>query len=216
MKQSSVELSAGVFVLLGLVAVAWFAIQAGARIPLAGSTYAVNARFSNAGGLKPGSQVFLAGVPVGRVGNINLDPQYAAVVRLEVNKEVQLPNDTIASIRTSGLIGDKFVALSPGSSSQNLGPGSTITDTESAVDLESIISRFAFGNVSPAPSERCSGTTGVAGRFTPGLSAVSPLVAPGRVLMGKIRARWWPANRPGPPPGRSRPGSSGPPRSGRR
>lgn len=152
MKQSSVELSAGVFVLLGLVAVAWFAIQAGARIPLAGSTYAVNARFSNAGGLKPGSQVFLAGVPVGRVDNINLDPQYAAVVRLEVNKEVQLPNDTIASIRTSGLIGDKFVALSPGSSSQNLGPGSTITDTESAVDLESIISRFAFGNVSPAPS----------------------------------------------------------------
>ena len=152
MKQSSVELSAGVFVLLGLVAVAWFAIQAGARIPLAGSTYAVNARFSNAGGLKPGSQVFLAGVPIGRVDNINLDPQYAAVVRLEVNKEVQLPNDTIASIRTSGLIGDKFVALSPGSSSQNLGPGSTITDTESAVDLESIISRFAFGNVSPAPS----------------------------------------------------------------
>ena len=152
MKQSSVELSAGVFVLLGLVAVAWFAIQAGARIPLAGSTYAISARFSNAGGLKPGSQVFLAGVPVGRVENINLDPQYAAVVRLEVNKEVQLPNDTIASIRTSGLIGDKFVALSPGSSPQNLAAGSTITDTESAVDLESIISRFAFGNVSPAPS----------------------------------------------------------------
>ena len=152
MKQSSVELSAGVFVLLGLAAVAWFAIQAGARIPFSGSTYAINARFSNAGGLKAGSQVFLAGVPVGRVDNINLDPQYAAIVRLEVNKEVQLPNDTIASIKTSGLIGDKFVALSPGSSAQNLTPGSTITDTESAVDLESIISRFAFGNVSPAPS----------------------------------------------------------------
>jgi phospholipid/cholesterol/gamma-HCH transport system substrate-binding protein len=152
MKQSSVELSAGIFVLLGLVAVAWFAIQAGARIPLAGSTYTINARFSNAGGLKPGSQVFLAGVPIGRVDNINLDPQYAAIVRLELNKEVQLPNDSIASIRTSGLIGDKFVALSPGSSAQNLAPGSTITDTESAVDLESIISRFAFGNVSPAPS----------------------------------------------------------------
>ncbi|MFY9988919.1 MAG: outer membrane lipid asymmetry maintenance protein MlaD [Chthoniobacterales bacterium] len=152
MKQSSVELSAGAFVLLGLAAVAWFAIEAGARIPLAGSTYTVNARFSNAGGLKSGSQVFLAGVPVGRVDNINLDPQYAAIVRLEVNKEVQLPSDTIASIRTSGLIGDKFVALSPGSSSQNLAPGSTITDTESAVDLESIISRFAFGSVSPATS----------------------------------------------------------------
>ena len=152
MKQSSVEFSAGVFVLLGLATVAWFSIQAGARIPLAGSSYAINARFSNAGGLKAGSQVFLAGVPVGRVDNINLNPQYAAIVRLEVNKEVQLPNDTIASIKTSGLIGDKFVALSPGASPQNLAPGGMITDTESAVDLESIISRFAFGNVSPAPS----------------------------------------------------------------
>jgi phospholipid/cholesterol/gamma-HCH transport system substrate-binding protein len=152
MKQSSVELSAGVFVLLGLVAIAWFAIQAGARIPLAGSTYTVKARFSNAGGLKPGSQVFLAGVPVGRVDSIALDPQYAAVVGLQLNQTVQLPTDTIASIKTSGLIGDKFIALSPGASSQNLVPGSTITDTESAIDLESIISRFAFGNVSPAPS----------------------------------------------------------------
>jgi phospholipid/cholesterol/gamma-HCH transport system substrate-binding protein len=152
MKQSSIELSAGVFVLLGLVAIAWFAIQAGARIPLTGSTYDVNARFSNAGGLKPGSQVFLAGVPVGHVDHINLDSQFAAIVRLEVDKEVQLPSDTIASIKTSGLIGDKFVALSPGSSPQNLAPGSTIIDTESAVDLESIISRFAFGNVSSSPS----------------------------------------------------------------
>ncbi len=101
MKQSSIEFSAGIFVLLGLVAIAWFAIQAGARIPLAGSTYAVSARFSNAGGLKPGSQVFLAGVPVGRVNQINLDPQFAAIVRLEVNKDVQLPSDTIASIKTS-------------------------------------------------------------------------------------------------------------------
>jgi phospholipid/cholesterol/gamma-HCH transport system substrate-binding protein len=152
MKKSSIEFSAGIFVLLGLVAIAWFAIQAGARIPLAGSTYAVSARFSNAGGLKPGSQVFLAGVPVGRVNQINLDPQFAAIVRLEVNKDVQLPSDTIASIKTSGLIGDKFIALAPGSSPQNLVPGSTITDTESAVDLESIISRFAFGNVSSSPS----------------------------------------------------------------
>jgi phospholipid/cholesterol/gamma-HCH transport system substrate-binding protein len=152
MKQSSIELTAGAFVLLGLATIAWFAIQAGARIPLGGSTYSINARFSNAGGLKPGSQVFLAGVPVGRVDGINLDPQFVAIVRLEVNKDVQLPSDTIASIRTSGLIGDKFVALSPGASSQNLSPGSTITDTESAVDLESIISRFAFGNVSSSPS----------------------------------------------------------------
>jgi len=146
------ELSAGAFVLLGLAAIAWFAIQAGARIPLAGSTYTIKARFTNAGGLKTGSQVFLAGVPVGRVDSLNLDPQYAAVVHLQIDKDIRLPSDTIASIKTSGLIGDKFVALSPGSDTQNLAPGGTITDTESAVDLESIISRFAFGNVAPAPS----------------------------------------------------------------
>jgi phospholipid/cholesterol/gamma-HCH transport system substrate-binding protein len=152
MKQSSMELSAGAFVLLGLAAIAWFAIQAGAHLPMAGSTYTINARFSNAGGLKTGSQVFLAGVPVGHVDRISLDPQFAAIVQMEVDKEVQLPNDTIASIKTSGLLGDKFIALSPGSATQNLAPGGTITDTESAVDLEGLISRFAFGNVSAPPS----------------------------------------------------------------
>jgi phospholipid/cholesterol/gamma-HCH transport system substrate-binding protein len=152
MKQSSMELSAGAFVLLGLAAVAWFAIQAGARLPMAGSTYTIDARFSNASGLKPGSQVFLAGVPVGRVEKISLDPQFAAIVQMEIDKNVQLPSDTIASIKTSGLLGDKFIALSPGSATQNLAPGGTITDTESSVDLEGLISRFAFGNVSASPS----------------------------------------------------------------
>ena len=73
---------------------------------------------------------------------------------MNVKETVQLPTDTIASIKTSGLIGDKFVALSPGSDIKDLAPGSLITDTESALDLESLISRFAFGNVSssPAPS----------------------------------------------------------------
>jgi phospholipid/cholesterol/gamma-HCH transport system substrate-binding protein len=152
MKQSSMELSAGAFVLLGLAAIAWFAIQAGARLPIAGSTYMMNARFLNAGGLKPGSQVFLAGVPVGRVDKISLDPQFAAIVQMEIDKDVQLSSDTIASVKTSGLLGDKFIALSPGSASQNLAPGGTITDTESAVDLEGLISRLAFGNVSASPS----------------------------------------------------------------
>ncbi|MBV9671552.1 MAG: outer membrane lipid asymmetry maintenance protein MlaD [Verrucomicrobia bacterium] len=152
MKQSQLELSAGAFVLLGIVAIVWFAIQAGARIPIGGSSYALNARFSNVGGLKAGSQVFLSGVPVGRVAKIDLDPQFTATVHMMLNQDVHVPSDTIASIRTSGLIGDKFVALSPGADPQNLAPGSTITDTESAVDLESLISRFAFGSVSSSPS----------------------------------------------------------------
>jgi phospholipid/cholesterol/gamma-HCH transport system substrate-binding protein len=152
MKQSQIELSAGVFVLLGILAMAWFAIEAGARIPLGDSTYSLNARFSNIGMLKPGSQVFVAGVPVGRVDKIDLDPQFTAIVHLQVNRDVHLPADTIASIRSSGLIGDKFISLAPGADTQSLSPGGTITDTESAVDLESLISRFAFGSVSSSPS----------------------------------------------------------------
>jgi phospholipid/cholesterol/gamma-HCH transport system substrate-binding protein len=152
MKQSNIELSVGAFVLLGLAAIVWFAVQAGAGGAIGGSTYEVNARFTNIGGLKPGSQVFIAGVPVGRVEKIDLNPQYAAVVRLNVKQDIHLPSDTIASIKTSGLIGDKYVALAPGADSNNLSPGGTITDTESAMDLESLISRFAFGNVSSSPS----------------------------------------------------------------
>jgi phospholipid/cholesterol/gamma-HCH transport system substrate-binding protein len=121
-------------------------------VDVGGSTYSVTARFTNIGGLKPGSQVFVAGVPIGRVEQINLDSNYAAIVRMKLRQSIQLPSDTIASIKTSGLIGDKFVALSPGSDSKNLAPGAQITDTESAVDLESLVSRFAFGNVTSPPA----------------------------------------------------------------
>jgi phospholipid/cholesterol/gamma-HCH transport system substrate-binding protein len=152
MKQSNVELSVGAFVLLGAAAIVWFAVQAGAGVALVGSTYEVSARFANIGGLKTGSQVLIAGVPVGRVERIDLDPQYAAIVHMKVSRRVRLPADTIASIKTSGLIGDKFIALAPGADNASISPGGIITDTESAVDLESLISRFAFGNVSPAPS----------------------------------------------------------------
>ncbi len=156
MKQSNIELSVGAFVLIGIAAVVWFAVQAGAGVAIGGSTYKVNARFTNISGLKTGSQVFIAGVPVGHVDKIDLDSQYAAIVHLNVKQDVHLPSDTIASIKTSGLIGDKYIALAPGADSRNLPPGGTITDTESAVDLESIISRFAFGNVSSSPSPSSS------------------------------------------------------------
>jgi phospholipid/cholesterol/gamma-HCH transport system substrate-binding protein len=152
MKQSNIELSVGAFVLVGIAAIVWFAMQAGAGVAVGGSSYEVTARFANVGGLRPGNQIFIAGVPVGRVEKIDLDSQYAAIVHMSLKQEVHLPSDTIASIKTSGLIGDKFIALAPGADSKNLASGSMITDTESAVDLESLIRRFAFGNVSPSPA----------------------------------------------------------------
>ncbi|CAM2942113.1 outer membrane lipid asymmetry maintenance protein MlaD [Rariglobus hedericola] len=149
MKQSRLELIVGVFVLAGLLAVAYLALRIGAGAMLGGDTYTLKARFTNAGGLNPGSNVLIAGVPVGRVDSIKLNPEdYSAVVELSVRKDVKLPTDSIASIKTSGLIGDKFLALSPGSDDEMLPSGAMISDTESTVDLESLISRFAFGNVS--------------------------------------------------------------------
>lgn len=154
MKQSKLEPVVGVFVLVGLVAVAYLALRIGAGALVGGDTYVLKARFSNAGGLNPGSNVVIAGVPVGRVESIALNPaDYSAMVELRVRSDVKLPVDTIASIRTSGLIGDKFLALSPGAEDETLPPGALISDTESTVDIESLISRFAFGNVDAKPAE---------------------------------------------------------------
>jgi phospholipid/cholesterol/gamma-HCH transport system substrate-binding protein len=142
------ELIVGVFVLIGLAAVAYLALRIGAGALVGGDTYALKARFSNAGGLNPGSNVIIAGVPVGRITGVELNPKdYSAIVTFSVRKSVQLPTDSIASIKTTGLIGDKFLALSPGGENESLPAGALITDTESTVDIESLISRFAFGNV---------------------------------------------------------------------
>lgn len=154
MKQSKLELIVGVFVLAGLAAVAYLALRIGGGALVGGDTYALEARFTNSGGLNPGSNVIVAGVPVGRVDSVKLNADdYSSIVVFSVRKEVRLPVDTIASIKTTGLIGDKFLALAPGGEPGFLPAGARITDTESTVDLESLISRFAFGNVDQKPKE---------------------------------------------------------------
>jgi phospholipid/cholesterol/gamma-HCH transport system substrate-binding protein len=148
MKLPKLELLVGAFVLAGLAAVAWLTVKLGARSFVGGDTYAVEARFDNAGGLNAGANVVVAGVPVGRVEAIRVDPQdYSAIVTLRVLAGLRLPADSMASIKTSGLIGDKFVALSPGADEAHLEPGERITLTESSVDLESLIGKMAFGSL---------------------------------------------------------------------
>jgi len=152
MKQSRLELIVGVFVLAGVAAVAYLALKIGAGTLVGGDTYTLKARFTNSGGLNPGSNVIVSGVPVGRVEKVTLNPaDYSSVVEFTVRKDVKLLGDSIASIKTTGLIGDKFLALAPGGDDQFLAAGALITDTESTVDLESLISRFAFGNVEQKP-----------------------------------------------------------------
>lgn len=148
MKQKTVEITVGIFVLLGLSAVAYMTIKLGSGELLGRDTYVVEARFANAGGMGKGSSVLLAGVPVGRVDSIRIDPEdYSAIATLRILKDVRLSSDTMASIKTSGLIGDKFVALAPGADEDEIGDGFRLTLTESAVDLESLIGKMAFGKV---------------------------------------------------------------------
>lgn len=148
MKKSALELLVGVFVLLGLAAVAYLTIKLGSGSLVGGDTYLLEARFANAGGLHAGSSVLLAGVIVGRVESIRMEPaDYSAIATLRVSSLLKLPTDSMASIKTSGLIGDKYICLSPGADETYLAPGTRITMTESAVDLESLISKMAFGSV---------------------------------------------------------------------
>ena len=146
-KYTRIDLAVGTFVLAGLVAIVWLALKIGAGALVGGATTTVRARFSNLGGLAPGASVLISGVAVGKVEKVELDERYAAIATLRVRKDVKLPSDTMAAIRSSGLIGEKHIALSPGADDTLLEPTELITDTESAVDLESLISRFAFGGV---------------------------------------------------------------------
>ncbi|MBB5036907.1 outer membrane lipid asymmetry maintenance protein MlaD [Prosthecobacter dejongeii] len=149
MKQTKLEFLVGAFVLLGLAAVAYLTVKLGAGTLLGGDTYKLEARFTSVSGLNAGSNVVVAGVPVGRVESIRMEPtEYTAIVTLNVMAGLKLPTDSMASIKTTGLIGDKYLALSPGADETYLKAGERITMTESSVDLESLIGKMAFGSVS--------------------------------------------------------------------
>lgn len=148
MKKYTLETSVGIFVFVCLLCVGYLTVKLGKLDLLGGQNYTVQARFTSVSGLKAGSSVQMAGVPVGSVGDIHLDPKRLdAVVELQLRKDIRLTDDTIASIKTSGLIGDKYISLSPGGSDIYLEPGDMIIDTESALDIEALISKYAFGDV---------------------------------------------------------------------
>ena len=148
MKQAKLELLVGAFVLLGLAAIAYLTVKLGAGSLVGGDTYRLEARFTNASGLNVGGSVHVAGVPVGRVESIRVDPgDFSAIVTVSVLSGLHLPTDSMASIKTTGLIGDKFISLSPGADTTELKPGDRIIMTESSVDIESLIGKMAFGSL---------------------------------------------------------------------
>ncbi len=146
MEKTKLELIVGMFVLVGIVCLGYLSIKLGKLELIGGDVYEVVAQFNSASGLKPGSAIEIAGVEVGRVRAITLKQDRAAVT-LAVNSSVKLYTDTIASIKTRGIIGEKFLAISPGGGGDPLKPGDTIRDTESGLDLEELVSQYVHGKV---------------------------------------------------------------------
>lgn len=139
------DLAVGLFVLAGLCAVAWLSVRVGGLTLGPGERVVFHATFDQVGGLKPRSPVVVAGVKVGNVTEIVLGDDLRAHVSLDVEGRLKLPDDTSAAIRTSGLLGDQFIALEPGGSEETLAPGATIAFTQNALSIESLIAKFATG-----------------------------------------------------------------------
>jgi phospholipid/cholesterol/gamma-HCH transport system substrate-binding protein len=146
MKRGNLELVVGVFVLAGLACLAYLAVHLG-KMEFFGSGYRVVANFDNISGLKPGAAVEVAGVEVGRVESITLSPGDQAKLVLRLYPGIKIYDDAIASIRTKGIIGDKFVKLSSGNSGKLIANGGKIRDTESAVEWEELIAKYIHGKV---------------------------------------------------------------------
>jgi len=146
MQGRNLNLAVGAFVLLGLLALLFMALQVSNLSAMGnGSTYEVKAYFDNIGGLKPRAAVKSAGVVVGRVRQIQFDDQqYQALVTLDLDTRYQFPKDTSAKILTSGLLGDNYIGLEPGGDTDMLKPAQRITMTQSAVVLENLISQFLY------------------------------------------------------------------------
>jgi phospholipid/cholesterol/gamma-HCH transport system substrate-binding protein len=152
MGRKGIETLVGLFVLAGIAGLVFLALKAANLANFeSGGTYTLYAKFDNIGGLKVRAPVRSAGVTVGRVASITLDPKtYQGVVRLQVQDGVQFPSDSSARILTSGLLGDQYLGIEPGGSEKNYASGDTIKQTQSAVVLENLIGQFLFSKAADA------------------------------------------------------------------
>ncbi len=144
MRRVDLEVVVGLFLLVGIFALAYISVRLGQMQVFGLTGYTVYAEFPTVGGLKEGASVEIAGVKVGRVEDISL-VEYDARVTLRIDSGVELQEDTIASIRTKGLIGEKYMRLSPGASDEIIPVGGKIHETEPPIDIEELIGSFIFG-----------------------------------------------------------------------
>ena len=149
MNSAKLELVVGIFMLIGILCLGYLSIKLGKMELIGGNNYRISARFDSVSGLKPGARIELAGVEIGSVERIGLSNASGdqAEVTMKIKDGVKITDDVIASVRTSGIIGDKFIKLKPGGSDQQLKNGGRIRDTESAIDIEELVSKFIHGKV---------------------------------------------------------------------
>jgi phospholipid/cholesterol/gamma-HCH transport system substrate-binding protein len=146
MKKFDIELMVGLFMIAGILCLGYLSIKLGKMEVFGSKGYELQATFSNSGGLKVGSGIIIAGVEVGRVKSIALE-NYQAYVVMNLPSDVKIQEDAIASIRTKGLIGEKYVDIAPGGSDKIMPPGGKIRETQPAVDLEELVSKYVFGKI---------------------------------------------------------------------
>jgi len=148
MKKYSNETIVGIFVVLGLAAITFMAVKLGNVSPVGDNTYTLYAAFNTVSGLRVGNAVEMLGLEIGRVASFRMDQKnQQAIAALRIQKGIEVFDDAIASIKTAGLIGDKYVSIDPGGGGELLAAGDTILETESPVDIGDLISKYAFGDV---------------------------------------------------------------------
>jgi len=141
-----IEITVGVFVFLGVMAMAWMAIKLGQVGGLGSSGYHISATFEDAGGLRAGADVMLAGVSIGRVASVQLKDQDEALLQLEIQQGVKLTTDAIAAVRTKGIIGERYIRISQGADDEIIEDNGEIEETESAINIEDLISKYIFSS----------------------------------------------------------------------
>ena len=155
MSRSRTDVWVGLFVLIGAIALLFLALKSAnlLSLQLVDTSYPVAARFDNIGGLKPRAAVKSAGVVVGRVDSISFDDKnYQARVNLAMESRYLFPKDSSLKILTSGLLGEQYIGIEPGALDKNLAAGDTITQTQSAVVLENLISQFLYSKAADTGS----------------------------------------------------------------
>ena len=148
MKKYSIETTVGIFVVAGFICVGYMAVNLGRLALLAEDTYPLYARFSSVSGLRVGSAIDIYGIEVGRVSDLSIDTErQMALITMKIKQGTKIYTDGSATIKTAGLIGDKYIKVDPGGSADLLKPGGLITETSIPADIEDLIGKVAFGQV---------------------------------------------------------------------